>query len=230
MERNNVSLDEKPADGFLPHTSHWGVFSARMRGGELEVKPHRGDPDPNEILQNFPAALRHRARIAQPMIRRGWLENGPGPDARRGRDDYVAMSWTQALDLLGKELTRVRDDFGPGRDLRRVLWLGQRRPLPPRPEPDPPLPERRLRRLRPLGHQLLLRRLTGAGAAHHLRIRGADERNVTWEQVAAHSEIVVAFGGMALKNSMVAGGSVSKHVERRAHAAGRPSAAANSCW
>ncbi len=42
------------------------------------------------------------------------------------------------------------------------------------------------------------------------------KRNVTWEQIAEHSEIVLAFGGMALKNSMVAGGSVSKHVERGA--------------
>jgi biotin/methionine sulfoxide reductase len=72
---------------FRPHTSHWGVFSARMRDGELEVRPHAGDPDPNEIIQNFPTALRHRARIAQPMVRRGWLERGPGPDDRRGRDD-----------------------------------------------------------------------------------------------------------------------------------------------
>ena len=45
---------------------------------------------------------------------------------------------------------------------------------------------------------------------------GLTMRNVTWEQIADHTEIVLAFGGMALKNSMVAGGSVSKHVERGA--------------
>ncbi|WP_342133682.1 molybdopterin-dependent oxidoreductase, partial [Hydrogenophaga sp. OTU3427] len=39
-------------------------------------------------------------------------------------------------------------------------------------------------------------------------------RNVTWEQVAEHSEVVLAFGGMALKNSQVASGGVSRHVER----------------
>src|SRR4029077_14120526 len=42
------------------------------------------------------------------------------------------------------------------------------------------------------------------------------KRNVSWDQVAEHPEIVLAFGGMALKNSMVAGGSVSRHVERGA--------------
>ncbi|WP_210376113.1 hypothetical protein, partial [Borreliella garinii] len=39
------------------------------------------------------------------------------------------------------------------------------------------------------------------------------KRNVTWEQIADKTDIVLAFGGMALKNSMVAGGSISKHVE-----------------
>lgn len=52
------------------------------------------------------------------------------------------------------------------------------------------------------------------------------KRNVTWEQIAQTTDIVLAFGGMALKNSMVAGGSISKHVERGAMAAAQ--AAANS--
>ena len=44
---------------------------------------------------------------------------------------------------------------------------------------------------------------------------------MTWEQIAAETEVVLAFGGMALKNSMVAGGSISKHVERGAMADAR---------
>ena len=63
---------------FAPHSSHWGVFGARMRDGRLEVRDFAGDPDPNRLIDNFPDALRHRARITQPMVRRGWLENGPG--------------------------------------------------------------------------------------------------------------------------------------------------------
>ena len=48
---------------------------------------------------------------------------------------------------------------------------------------------------------------------------------MSWEQIVEHSEIVLAFGGMALKNSMVAGGGISKHVERGAMAR----AAARGC-
>ncbi|WP_245216035.1 molybdopterin-dependent oxidoreductase [Pararoseomonas baculiformis] len=103
-----------PDTDFIPHTSHWGAFSARWRDGALEVRPHPADPDPNGILQNFPDALRHRARVAQPMVRRGWLDRGPGPDARRGSDSYGPLAWDKAIELLGAELARVRDSHGPG--------------------------------------------------------------------------------------------------------------------
>ena len=48
-------------------------------------------------------------------------------------------------------------------------------------------------------------------------------RNVTWEQIVEHTDVVLAFGGMALKNSRVASGGISRHVERDAmrRAAGR---------
>ena len=38
-------------------------------------------------------------------------------------------------------------------------------------------------------------------------------RNVTWDQIAEHTDFVLAFGGMALKNSMVASGGISRHIE-----------------
>ena len=40
--------------------------------------------------------------------------------------------------------------------------------------------------------------------------------NVTWDQVAEHTDTVLAFGGMALKNSDVASGGISRHIERDA--------------
>lgn len=199
---------------FTPHTSHWGVFSARMKDGELEVRQHPGDPDPNEIIQNFPAALRHRARIAQPMVRRGWLENGPGPDDRRGRDTYVPLSWDETFDLLGGELKRIRDDHGPAAVFGGSYgWASAGR----------------FHHAQSQIHRFLNTAMGGylrsintysSGASQPLtpHIIGDYEdltkRNVSWEQIAEHSEIVIAFGGMALKNAMVAGGSISKHVER----------------
>lgn len=199
-----------------PHSAHWGAFRAGWQDGQLVVQPHPGDPDPNRILQNFPGALRHKARIARPMVRRGWLEQGPGPDERRGRDAFVALPWDRVLDLLAKELARVRDAHG----LEAIFggsygWASAGR----------------FHHAQSQVHRFLNTALGGyvrsvnsysAGASTVLlpHIMGPPDalnrHNVTWDQVAEHSETVIAFGGMALKNSMVAGGGVSRHVERGA--------------
>ncbi len=201
---------------WLPHSSHWGAFSARMGTAGLELRPHPADPDPSALLHNMPAALNHRARVAQPMVRRGWLERGPGPDARRGRDAFVALPWDRALDLLGAELARVRDSHGPGAVFGGSYgWSSAGR----------------FHHAQSQVHRFLNMALGGyvrsvnsysAGASGVIlpRIVGTMEdvarRNVTWEAVAEHSEILLAFGGMALKNSAVASGGISRHVERGA--------------
>jgi biotin/methionine sulfoxide reductase len=204
------------AERGIPHSSHWGAFSALWQDGRLVVRPHPGDPDPSPILQNFPDALRHAARIAQPMVRRGWLDNGPGADRRRGVDTFVPLPWDRVLDLLAGELARVRDTYGPGAIFGGSYgWSSAGR----------------FHHAQSQVHRFLNTVLGGyvrsvnsysAGASSVIlpHILGPyDEvarRNVTWEQVVAHTDTLVAFGGMALKNNAVAGGGVSRHLERGA--------------
>ena len=95
------------------HLTHWGAAEIESDGQQLtSVRPWRDDPDPSRILENLAGAHRHPARIDQPYIRRGWLEHGPGP-AARGNDEFVAVPWEQALDLLAGELRRVYGSYGP---------------------------------------------------------------------------------------------------------------------
>jgi biotin/methionine sulfoxide reductase len=208
-------------DGFRTHNSHWGAFSARMRDAKLDVRPYPGDPDPNSLIDNFPASLRHRARIARPMVRRGWLERGPGPDSRRGRDEFVALPWDEMLDLLGAELARVRDAHGPGAVFGGSYgWASAGRFHHA---------QSQVHRFLNIGLGGYVRSVNsysaGASAVVLPHVMGAYEiltyDNVTWEQVAEHSEIVLAFGGMALKNAMIAGGGISEHLERPAMARAR---------
>ena len=91
------------------HLSHYGAFSGHWADDRLVIEPHPADPHPNAVIQNLSGALRHKARVARPMIRRGWLEDGPGKDARRDRDDFVEVGWDKALDLVATELKRVGD-------------------------------------------------------------------------------------------------------------------------
>src|SRR3546814_19925995 len=105
-------FDTKPGSGAVPHSAHWGAFSARWDGRDVTVEPYEGDPSPSPILGNFRGALRHEARILKPMVRRAWLDNGPGPQRREIGDPFVECEWATALDLLSGELARVRDGSG----------------------------------------------------------------------------------------------------------------------
>src|SRR6266446_7385878 len=108
---NDVNHPPRP-DRFLPHSSHWGAFSVRLRESGIEILPQPRDAAPSALLGNIPASVSHKARIARPMVRRGWLEQGPGPDRRRGRDEFVAVSWSRALDLVAAELRRCYAEYG----------------------------------------------------------------------------------------------------------------------
>ena len=96
-----------------PHSAHWGTFFARFDGAAISVRPHPADPAPSPLLYNLTNAIRHNVRVPTPMVRRGWLEHGPGPDDRRGNDEYVPVSWDRAIGLVAGEIGRVRDLHGP---------------------------------------------------------------------------------------------------------------------
>ncbi len=54
------------------------------------------------------------SRIKYPMVRRAFLEGGPGTRTEeRGSEDFVRVSWDQALELVTNELKRVSDTYGP---------------------------------------------------------------------------------------------------------------------
>ena len=109
-----MSRGGRPAAVRVNHTSHWGAFHGVLEEGRLRVRPHPDDPHPSPLLGNMAAAVDHPARVARPMVRRGWLEDGPGPSDRRGRDAFVAMGWDEVLDRLAGELARVRSRHGAG--------------------------------------------------------------------------------------------------------------------
>src|SRR5262245_11789302 len=101
------------AANLRPHTSHWGAFDAVVEDGSVvDFRPFARDSDPSPILENIPGSIRHKTRIAQPMIRAGWLDRGPGADVRRGAEPFVPVSWHVAIDHLARELRRVYDRHG----------------------------------------------------------------------------------------------------------------------
>lgn len=104
------------AAGEVISGSHWGVFWASVEDGTWTgVRPWEGDPHPTELLEGIMDSVYSPSRIKYPMVRRAYLEGGPGASVEtRGSDDFVRVSWEEALDLVANELTRVSETFGPG--------------------------------------------------------------------------------------------------------------------
>lgn len=205
--------DAKPT--WSPHSAHWGAFSARWSGEELAVRAYSGDPSPSPILGNFTNALRHKARVLKPMVRRSWLEKSP--DHHRTLDGaFVEMPWNEVLDLLAAELSRVHTEHGA-----RAIYGGSYGWAS----------AGRFHHAQSQIHRFLNVAFGGyvhsvnsysAGASavilpHVLGpFESVSRHNVTWDQISEHTDVVLAFGGMALKNSAVASGGISRHIERDA--------------
>ncbi|UYV38077.1 molybdopterin guanine dinucleotide-containing S/N-oxide reductase [Rhodobacteraceae bacterium D3-12] len=214
----NDTMDQKTemkhlGDEFRSHSSHWGAFRARWDGERLQVTPRADDPDPSSLLQNIPDALRHKARIARPAIRKGWLE-GKGAGSRRSGNDFIEMPWDEVLDLLAEKLRSTRDEHGPESIFGGSYgWASAGR----------------FHHAQSQVHRFLNTAMGGyvrsvnnysAGAALVVLpyvfgpYADVTMRNVTWEQVEAHTDIVLAFGGLPTKNTSVASGGISSHIER----------------
>lgn len=192
------------------HSSHWGSFVVERKGDDLLIQPNPSDLEPSSLLRNLSGLASHRARIAQPMVRRGWLERGPGPDDRRGRDDFVPMAWDEALDLAAGELKRVRSRFGAEAIYGGSYgWSSAGRFHHAQSQVH--------RFLNCVGGYTASVNSYSAGASHvilpHVCAPLAQFRSaVTWTDVAEHTELIVAFGGMAGRNSAVGPGGVGRHV------------------
>ncbi len=198
------------------HMAHWGMFEAVSDGGEVTaVRPFAGDADPSPVLGNIPGSVRHRSRVTGPMVRRGWLENGPGPSQRRGDDEYVPVSWDELTTLLANEFRRVIDRHGNSAIYGGSYgWASAGRFHHAQSQVH--------RFLNVLGgytrsvHSYSLG-ATGVIMPHvvgtHWKLFA---RSTSWENIAEHTELLVSFGGVPLKNTGINHGGTSDHPTRGA--------------
>ena len=95
---------------------HWGLFRVQVEDGEgVGAEPFASDPNPTPLIDSSIAAAHHvDSRVLRPMVREGWLHDGPtGTGSGRGAEPFVPVSWDKALDLVTAELARIRDTHGP---------------------------------------------------------------------------------------------------------------------
>lgn len=196
--------------------THWGAFHAQVADGDITaVQAPAGDVDPSPLLGNLPGSLRHRARIAGPAVRRGWLDDGPGPTDRRGADDFVAVSWAELTDLLADELRRVVDTHGNEAIYGGSYgWASAGRFHHAQSQVH--------RFLKLLGGYTSSRHSYSLGATGVImpRVVGTHDdlfkRSTSWDVIAEHTDLMVCFGGIAMKNTAVNHGGTTAHPARDA--------------
>ena len=189
-------------------TSHWGPGLAEVRDGRIvDVRSHPDDPETSPINANIPEGVHGAARVRHPAIREGWL-TGRG---ERGRDRFVEVDWPEILDVLAGELTRVRETHGNGAIFAGSYgWSSAGR----------------------IHHaqSLLKRFLNGQGGfvrsegnySYNAALvlmphivgpyRKQIEEATRWPVVARHTDLVVAFGGLAARNAQVSDGGLGRHL------------------
>ncbi len=194
--------------------SHWGAFDAIIEDGEfVGIEPFEHDPHPSPVLDNIASSARHATRIAEPMIRSGWLDNGPGPSDKRGAESFVPVSWERLTELLSGELRRVYDGYGASAVYGGSYgWASAGRFHHAQSQVH--------RFLNTLGGytasvdsyshgagDVILRH--AIGSAETLRFAGTG-----WASIAEHCEFFVTFGGIPMKNTAVSNGGVFRHRTR----------------
>ncbi|HEY7243347.1 MAG TPA: molybdopterin-dependent oxidoreductase [Xanthobacteraceae bacterium] len=191
----------------VPTLAHWGAYTALVENGRVVgCEPFPRDPAPSRMLEAIPAMVHSDLRIARPAIREGWRDG----KERTGNDRYCEVSWDEALSTVADELARVRDRFGHPAILGGSYgWSSAGRVHHAR---------SLLRRFLFLGGGCVDQVANYSfGAAQYVlpRVIGTFQPVVgditDWSSIVKHARLVLAFGGLALKNAQVTSGGAGVH-------------------
>jgi biotin/methionine sulfoxide reductase len=197
-------------------SSHWGAVQLLIEDERVVgVEPFHRDGDPSPIIRSLAGAVHDKnTRIVRPMIRAGWLEAGHRSDtSKRGTEPYVAVSWEEALELVTRELSRVKADLGNQAIYAGSYGWGSAGRFHNAPT--------QLHRFLNLfgGFTTSVNSYSCAAAIvlmpHVLGDWYEIFHDLTdWRSIAENSQLIVAFGGMPLKNAQVAAGGCATHSTR----------------
>lgn len=199
----------------LPLTlTHWGAYRMlHSAGGATEALPFEHDPDPSPLGRSLAGGWNSRLRILRPAVREGYLKFGPGAGVR-GKEPFVEVSWELAVQLAADELARVKEDFG-----NKAIYGGSYGWSS----------AGRFHHAQSQLHRFLNcaggftssvnTYSVAAGEVIIPHVLGVDSMSMkydglqpSWNEIAANAELVVAFGGMAMKNRQVGAGGPVRHL------------------
>lgn len=106
----NTNISDR---GYVITAGRMGILKAKVEGGKLlETTNALPQTVVNHLQSTGPSQVYTQARIKYPMVRKGFLENPENPTGVRGQDEYVRVSWDEALKLANEQHMRIRNTYG----------------------------------------------------------------------------------------------------------------------
>lgn len=94
--------------------SHWGVVKAIVEDGIISrLEPFEFDESPSPNLNSLAELPYSESRIKTPMVRASFLKDYKSSGSSRGSDEFVPVSWDEAIDLAASHINRIYDEYGP---------------------------------------------------------------------------------------------------------------------
>ncbi len=192
--------------------AHWGIYEVEANAsGTPALKHWRDDPDPNDIGLHALSPELQRVRVTRPAVRRSWLEGGPGTaTALRGREPFVEVDWPVALDLVASELQRVEEAHGNNAIFGGSYgWSSAGRFHHAQSQVH--------RFLNTIGGYVRHNDSYSLGAGRVIMPHVFMPMDAGWDVttsfdvMAAHPRLFVAFGGVPAKNSQISSGGAALH-------------------
>ena len=197
-------------------STHWGTYeTSKNNQNNIKINKWSKDPNPSDFGLGFLDAATSDLRINQPHIRKEWLKDRHNKKNLRGLDEFVPVSWEEAIDLTASELQNVKKEFGNSSIYAGSYgWASAGRFHHAKSQ---------LNRFFNLfggfsssfqsysyaAAQTLLPHIVGHDLYSFL-----DEHN-TWNTLEKECDLILMFGGMPLKNSQVSAGGVGKHTTEK---------------
>jgi biotin/methionine sulfoxide reductase len=205
-----------PQDNTLTLTStHWGTYRVETEDGAVKaLYGFEEDDDVSPIGNGIVDVLDAPSRIKAPMVRKSWLESGPGNNNHlRGAEPFVEVSWERAEKLVADELARVKNKWG-----NQAIFGGSYGWSS----------AGRFHHAQSQLHRFLkcIGGYTRSVGTYSFAAAEAIVPHVlgdfwallldttSWRSVVDHGQLVVAFGGMPIKNGQINAGGIGRHVQR----------------
>jgi len=195
--------------------AHWGTYRIEKRSGAAPtIHAFANDPVPSDIGQSMPGTLTDAVRIPQPMVRAGYLEDGPCSASRRGAEPFVAVDWDTATRMVAGALDRVRKEHGNNAVFGGSYgWSSAGRFHHA---------QSQLHRFLNLAGGYVRSVNTHSHAAAEVILpyvigntHGMIGQHTPWQLIEKHTDLFLAFGGLPEKNTQVSAGGVAQHSVRK---------------